>query len=462
MKPAVWVLRGRLAEALGHDRERRATTGRRSFARPAAAAEATLLDVMLRQKPRRSASQMPADLETLAMTGAATPSGADDAMLATSMRTAATARRSRRCGTATRLEPNPKSRGRARTWRRHCLAALSQPKGEDLPPIEALECFSSFATDADRAARRRMIRRPPTGWSRSSARSGRQLLQYQIDSGSRARRARRSPARLAMVYLTHRNPIAPLPSLRSTRIADLPANAPAAALAGSACPSDVGRTIWRRHHFHLSGRERSGAVGHLLGFAQMARVAEQIELYYADRWRDFKRQFGGEGDVIRAGVDTRWPRMPSGCRASAKIRPLMSGEADRSRSRPEQAGRRLGRGIRPDRQDAAGVIRSTVSARDEGALSGCHRPAPSAGNRRPDPSRPAPCRDRRLSGSAPRANATPVLSTDASQNGNLRSANQNAGGRVIMSKPTKTEAELIAMARAELSSRRCPDGIMTR
>jgi hypothetical protein len=55
-----------------------------------------------------------------------------------------------------------------------------------------------------------------------------------------------------------------------------------------------------------------------------------------------------------------------------------------------------------------------------------------------------------------------VLSTDAFQNGNLRSANQKPpGDAVIMSKPTKTEAELIAMARAELKVHAdCPDGIM--
>src|SRR5258705_3614176 len=78
-------------------------------------------------------------------------------------------------------------------------------------------------------------------------------------------------------------------------------------------------------------------------------------------------------------------------------------------------------------------------------------------------SRPAPCPSSSgCSGSAPRANATPVLSTDASQNGNLRSANQKPpGDAVIMSKPTKTEAELIAMARAELKVHAdCPDGIM--
>jgi hypothetical protein len=46
----------------------------------------------------------------------------------------------------------------------------------------------------------------------------------------------------------------------------------------------------------------------------------------------------------------------------------------------------------------------------------------------------------------------------ASQNGNLRA--KPSGGSPDMSKPTKSEAELIAMARAELKVHAdCPDGI---
>ena len=54
MKPAIAVLRGRLAEALGHDKD--ALDAYRYAAippRPAAAAEAKLLEIMLRQKRER-------------------------------------------------------------------------------------------------------------------------------------------------------------------------------------------------------------------------------------------------------------------------------------------------------------------------------------------------------------------------------------------------------------------------
>jgi hypothetical protein len=52
-----------------------------------------------------------------------------------------------------------------------------------------------------------------------------------------------------------------------------------------------------------------------------------------------------------------------------------------------------------------------------------------------------------------------TLSTDACQNGNLRQSTVPQE-TAIMSKPTKTEAELIAMARAELKAHLdCPEGI---
>ena len=52
-----------------------------------------------------------------------------------------------------------------------------------------------------------------------------------------------------------------------------------------------------------------------------------------------------------------------------------------------------------------------------------------------------------------------IPSTDARRNGNLRPT-EVQGDAITMSKPTKTEAELIAMARAELKVHvDCPDGI---
>jgi hypothetical protein len=60
---------------------------------------------------------------------------------------------------------------------------------------------------------------------------------------------------------------------------------------------------------------------------------------------------------------------------------------------------------------------------------------------------------------ATRWRVVPSPSTDASQSGNLQ-ANNLPEDAITMSKPAKTEAELIAMARAELKVHAdCPDGI---
>jgi hypothetical protein len=57
------------------------------------------------------------------------------------------------------------------------------------------------------------------------------------------------------------------------------------------------------------------------------------------------------------------------------------------------------------------------------------------------------------------ARCPPHPSTDARQSGNLR-RNNLLEDAITMSKPAKTEAELIAMARAELKVHvDCPDGI---
>jgi hypothetical protein len=63
-------------------------------------------------------------------------------------------------------------------------------------------------------------------------------------------------------------------------------------------------------------------------------------------------------------------------------------------------------------------------------------------------------------GRARRDGATFHPSTDARESGNLQ-ANNLPEDAVTMSKPVKTEAELIAMARAELKVHvDCPDGIV--
>ncbi len=341
MKPAVWVLRGRLAEALGHDRD--AQSDYRAAMRwpdRAAAAEATLLDVMLRQK-REEVSQSDAlrDLETLAMTWRG-----DTIEVRTMQMLAHIYADTGRYGealaavrTATRLEPNSEISRQGQDMAAALFAQLFlSPKGEDLPPIEALGMFFEFrdltpiGRRGDEMIRRLADRLVAVDLLDQAA----ELLQYQIDKRLEGAARAQVAARLAMVYLTHRKPDRAIASLRSTRIADLSGELRQQRLLLEArAQSDVGRHDLALDIIsNLSGREAVRLRSDIYWASRKWREsAEQIELYYADRWRDFKPLNSAEkGDVIRAVVGYALAEDAIGLsRFREKYAPLMSGEADR-------------------------------------------------------------------------------------------------------------------------------------
>ena len=143
MKPAIAVLRGRLAEALGHDKDA-LDEYRFAMESPdrAAAAEAKLLEIELRQR-RDEISQADAlrELETLSATWRG--DGIEVKTLQMLARIYSdTGRYSESFAaarTATRLQPNSEASRRRRTRRRRCSrSCFSVPKGDDLPPVDAL------------------------------------------------------------------------------------------------------------------------------------------------------------------------------------------------------------------------------------------------------------------------------------------------------------------------------------
>jgi hypothetical protein len=161
-----------------------------------------------------------------------------------------------------------------------------------------------------------------------------ELLQYQIDKRLEGAARAQVAARLAMVYLTHRKPDRAIASLRSTRIADLSGELRQQRLLLEArAQSDVGRHDLALDIIsNLSGREAVRLRSDIYWASRKWREsAEQIELYYADRWRDFKPLNSAEkGDVIRAVVGYALAEDAIGLsRFREKYAPLMSGEADR-------------------------------------------------------------------------------------------------------------------------------------
>jgi hypothetical protein len=161
-----------------------------------------------------------------------------------------------------------------------------------------------------------------------------ELLQYQIDRRLEGAARAQVAARLAMVYLTSRKPDRAISALRTTRIADLSGELRQQRLLLEArAQSDVGR-----HDLALDiitniiGREAIRLRSDIYWAARRWREAsEQIELYYADRWRDFKPLNPAEkSDIIRAVVGYSLAEDAIGlARFREKYAPLMSGDADR-------------------------------------------------------------------------------------------------------------------------------------
>jgi tetratricopeptide (TPR) repeat protein len=341
LKPTMSVLRGRLAEALGHDKD---AQNHYKFAVEssdrAAAAEASLLDIMLRQK-RDEVSQTDAlrELETLSvmwrgdgievkvlqmMAGIYADIGRYSESLAAAK-------------TATRLQPNSDPSRQAQDVAAALFAQLFlSPKGDDLPPVDALGMFYEYreltpiGRRGDEMIRRLADRLVAVDLLDQAS----ELLQYQIDRRLEGAARAQVAARLAMVYLTGRKPDRAISALRTTRIADLSGELrQQRLLLEGRAQSDIGRHDLALDIItNINGREAIRLRSDIYWAARRWREAsEQIELYYADRWRDFKPLNAVEkSDIIRAVVGYSLADDAIGlARFREKYAPLMSGDTDR-------------------------------------------------------------------------------------------------------------------------------------
>jgi tetratricopeptide (TPR) repeat protein len=352
-KPAVSVLRGRLAEALGHDKDalgeyRMAVDS----ADRAAAAEGKLLEIALRQKRDEIT---PADalheLETLSVIWRG--DGIEVKALAMMARLYSDAGRYGEAlaadRIATRLQPNSEA---SRQGQDESAALFAQlflgSKGDDLPPVDALGLFYEYRELTPIGRRgdemiRRLADRLVTVDLLDQAS---ELLQYQVDHRLEGAARAQVAARLAMVYLTNRKPDRAIAALRTTRVADLAGELRQQRLLLEArAQSDIGRHDLALDIIaNIGGREAIRLRSDIYWASRRWREAsEQIELYYADRWRNFKPLNPVEkGDVIRALVGYALAQDGIGlARFREKYAPLMSGDDDRAAfetaSRPADA-----------------------------------------------------------------------------------------------------------------------------
>jgi tetratricopeptide (TPR) repeat protein len=342
LKPAIAVLHGRLAEALGHDKDAQSEykTAIESPDR-AAAAEARLLDITLRQR-RDEISQADAlrELETLSVVwrGDAIEVRALQMMARIYTDTGHYGESLAAAKAATRLQPNSEP---SRAGQDAAAALFAQlylsPKGDDLPPVDALGMFYEYreltpiGRRGDEMIRRLADRLVAVDLLDQAS----ELLQYQIDKRLEGAARAQVAARLAMVYLTNRKPDRAISALRTTRIADLSGELRQQRLLLEArAQSDVGRHDLALDIIsNITGREAIRLRSDIYWASRRwGESSEQIELYYADRWRDFKPLNPVEkGDVIRAVVGYALAEDALGlARFREKYAPLMSGEADRA------------------------------------------------------------------------------------------------------------------------------------
>src|SRR6476619_3716937 len=240
--------------------------------------------------------------------------------------------------TATRLQPNsPESRAAQDAASALFTQLFLGAKGDDIPPIDALGMFYEYreltpiGRRGDEMIRRLAERLVGVDLLDQAA----ELLQYQVDKRLEGAARAQVAARLAMVYLTNRKPDRAIAALRTTRIADLSGELRQQRLLLEArAQSDVGRHDLALDIIsNITGREAIRLRSDIYWASRRWREAsEQIELYYADRWRDFKPLNPLEkGDVIRAVVGYALAEDAIGLvRFREKYAPLMSAEPDRS------------------------------------------------------------------------------------------------------------------------------------
>ena len=342
MKPEIAVLRGRLAEALGHDKD--ALDAYRYAVQSSdrqAESEAKLLEALLRsRRGELNPADLTRELEILAVTwrGDAIELKTLNKLTQVYAETGRYADALAAAKTATRMHPNAELSRQSQDMASALFAELYLgSKADDMKPVDALAMFYDFreltpiGRRGDEMIRRLADRLAAIDLLDQAA----ELLQYQVDKRLEGAARAQVAARLAMVYLSNRKPDRAIAALRLTRISDLSGELrQQRLLLEGRAQSDVGRHDLALDIIsNLTGREAIRLRSDIYWASRQWREAsEQIELYYGERWRDFKPLNANEkSDVIRAVVGYSLAGDAIGLgRFRDKYAPLMTGEADRS------------------------------------------------------------------------------------------------------------------------------------
>ena len=181
-------------------------------------------------------------------------------------------------------------------------------KGDRLPAIDALALFYDFreltpiGRRGDEMIRRLADRLVSVDLLDQAA----ELLQYQVDRRLQGAARAEVATRLAVIYLMNRKPDRALATLQASRSGDLANELRNQRLLLEArALSDLGRhDLALEVIAHLEGREVIRLRSDILWSARRwGPAAEQIELYYGDRWKDWQPLNEIErSDILRAAT----------------------------------------------------------------------------------------------------------------------------------------------------------------
>ena len=313
LEPTLSVLTGRVAEALGRieDALRAYQAAADSWDRPVAA-QGRLRELLLRRTLGNLArTDAIAELETLTTVWRGDETEVEALQLLARLYTEDSRYRDAFHIMRTALAAHPNSE---MTRRIHDEAAESfdglflAGRGDALPAIDALSLFYDFR-DLTPIGRRgdEMIRRLADRLvSVDLLDQAAELLQHQVDHRLQGAARSQVAARLAVVYLMNRKPDWTLATLRATRSGDLSNELRNQRLLLEArALSETGRhDVAFEVIANVQGREAVRLRADILWAGRRWReAAEQIELLYGERWRDFEPLGDAERpDILRAAI----------------------------------------------------------------------------------------------------------------------------------------------------------------
>ncbi|MGC1464136.1 MAG: tetratricopeptide repeat protein [Pseudolabrys sp.] len=209
-------------------------------------------------------------------------------------------------------------------------------KGDSMPPIEALGLFYDYreltpiGRRGDEMIRKLADRLVSVDLLDQAA----ELLQHQVDHRLQGAARAQVATRLAVIYLMNRKADRALKTLQSTRSAELSNELRDQRLLLEArALSEIGRhTLALEVIADLKGRQAIRLRSDILWQARRWReAAEQLELLYGDRWKQFTPLTEAERkDILRAAIGYALGDEPMGLQSfREKYAPKMADGADR-------------------------------------------------------------------------------------------------------------------------------------